>query len=383
MDTPIKQPIGNTSIQSATISNLRFPMIVAVVFIHALGNLEVVAPHYDSSFSGIDLYNLIRITFSIVLPSIAVPIFFIISGFLYFNNIKEWSIRIYKKKIQRRFHSLVLPYVLWNAIALLIPLGVVIKRSLSQHAFTPDFLLDSMQGLRWLWNIYINDLNHPNLLGAPTYLSSPINYPLWFLRDLICMSVLSPIVYYWVRLTRIYGIILLGICYITNIFPFISGLKIDAIFFFTLGAWFSIQTKGLLTCLLPHQHTLAIGSLLLGITSIYCYGDIVYPTALVQPLFTITATLYAFVAMAKMVEKGYTTKPLLKHSCFFIYAIHTLLILDFSTILTERLFFQNNSICYLLRYLTCPILIIGSCILIYYCSARCFPRLTRLLTGNR
>ena len=379
----IKQHIDKTSIQSATISNLRFPMIVAVVLIHALGSLEVVAPHYDSSFSGIDLYNLIRITFSIVLPSIAVPIFFIISGFLYFNNIKDWSIRVYIKKTQRRFHSLVLPYVLWNVIALLIPLGIVIKRSLSQHAFTPDFLLDSMQGLRWLWNIYISDLDHPNLLGEPTYLSSPINYPLWFLRDLICMSALSPIVYYWVRLTRIYGIILLGICYITNILPFISGLKIDAIFFFTLGAWFSIQTKGLLTSLLPHQHSLAIGSVLLGIASIYCYGKLAYPIGFVQPLFTITAALYAFVAIAKMIEKGYTTKPLLKHSCFFIYATHTLLILDLSTMLTERLFFQNNSVCYLLRYLTCPLLTISICILIYYCSARLFPRLTRLLTGNR
>lgn len=74
------------SLQSVTIDYLRFPMALAVVFIHSKGEPTIALPDY-AHFAGTDFFNLLRIVMSNVLTSVAVPTFFLISGFLYFLNV--------------------------------------------------------------------------------------------------------------------------------------------------------------------------------------------------------------------------------------------------------------------------------------------------------
>ncbi len=71
-------------LQSRTIDLLRFPMAVMVVFIHMN---PVVVKWADADFSlisGNGLYNLLGILISNILTHMAVPTFFLISGFLFF-----------------------------------------------------------------------------------------------------------------------------------------------------------------------------------------------------------------------------------------------------------------------------------------------------------
>lgn len=91
----MKNKQNYTDLQSRTIEWLRFPLVVAVVFIHSFGEpKEYVLPLQNiSTFSGVDIYNLTRICFSHVLTHIAVPVFFVISGYLFFYNVKEFTIR--------------------------------------------------------------------------------------------------------------------------------------------------------------------------------------------------------------------------------------------------------------------------------------------------
>lgn len=107
------------ALQSKTIDYLRFPMALAVVYIHSAGDVPMSPVHYDA-FTGLDFYNLLRVVFSDVLTRIAVPVFYVISGYLYFLNVKQWSWSEYKRKSRSRLYTLVIPYLLWNVAALLL-----------------------------------------------------------------------------------------------------------------------------------------------------------------------------------------------------------------------------------------------------------------------
>lgn len=77
---------------------LRFPLIVGVVFIHSFGTPF----DYDAldflNLSGIDRYNLFRVSISKVLTHVCVPTFYFISGFLFFKGLETWDVEKYKQK---------------------------------------------------------------------------------------------------------------------------------------------------------------------------------------------------------------------------------------------------------------------------------------------
>ena len=50
------------ALQSKTIDYLRFPMALAVVYIHSAGDVPMSPVHYDA-FTGLDFYNLLRVVF--------------------------------------------------------------------------------------------------------------------------------------------------------------------------------------------------------------------------------------------------------------------------------------------------------------------------------
>ena len=123
------------TLQSKTIDWLRFPLIVMVVFIHNPGLGDIPDPVElcgENSLSAIDYLNLLRISFSSVLPRIAVPAFFLISGCLFFARVRAWDNSVYRRKLQKRFATLLIPYVLWNFIHLIFP--IIYHYSLAWHS---------------------------------------------------------------------------------------------------------------------------------------------------------------------------------------------------------------------------------------------------------
>lgn len=107
-------------LQFETIDVLRFPMAVMVMFIHMNPNVVNLIDADFDLFSGHGLFNVSAILLSHVISAIAVPTFFLISGFLFFVNFKTWSWDGYKKKMKHRVKSLLIPYFLWNLIPFIL-----------------------------------------------------------------------------------------------------------------------------------------------------------------------------------------------------------------------------------------------------------------------
>lgn len=123
----------------------------------------------------------------------AVSTFFVISGYLYFANVTNFNKEAYITKTKRRFNTLLIPYLLWNlaGVITLIVLGTFNEGKVGFNSLS-DFLSQF-----WCCNVW--NENTVNFLGKHTPLYAHIDWPLWYLRDLIVMSILSPIIYVAVK----------------------------------------------------------------------------------------------------------------------------------------------------------------------------------------
>ena len=100
---------------SRSISVLRFPMAVLVIFLHA----NVISQSKNTMIYNNGIGDFLITLCSNGLCQLAVPCFALISGYLFFGGLKEFSWPIWMEKIRRRLHTLLVPYVLWNILALL------------------------------------------------------------------------------------------------------------------------------------------------------------------------------------------------------------------------------------------------------------------------
>jgi surface polysaccharide O-acyltransferase-like enzyme len=224
--------INSDTLQSQVIDLLRFPLIIGVVFIHnASSTLSIHGVEFGSSAS-LPMHYACSQLFSQVLGRVAVPLFFLISGFLFFLNV-DFSKRTYVNKLRTRAKTLLIPYLFWNLSAVVLRFVVYCIPSLdalvnNSFEFTPHYLLQALWG-------EVAD-------GKATM---PVAYPFWFIRDLMVLVVLTPLVYTYVKKLGVYGILLLSVLWLFDWWFLLPGLSIVAVFFFTLGAWISISRRNL------------------------------------------------------------------------------------------------------------------------------------------
>lgn len=186
---------------NSTIAFLRLPLTLLVVFIHV-------------PFNSSDEFSVIFHKFWIEgICSIAVPAFFFISGFLFFT--KEFSWKTYGSKLKRRIRTLLVPYLAWNLIALLV---VMIP-----HFNDYDFSIQNVLA------VFVNT----KYSFLHTEGSSPIDYPLWYIRDLMICCILSPL-FYTIRKLNILIPVIFWILWTCEV-SLPVGTSSISICFFTLG----------------------------------------------------------------------------------------------------------------------------------------------------
>ncbi|GHU71028.1 hypothetical protein FACS189413_12190 [Bacteroidia bacterium] len=337
------------------------------------------------SLKGMDIYSIIGTCLSHVATDIAVPCFFMFSGFLFFYKIDKWNKSIYIKKIKSRFFTLIIPYILWNLIPIMIDAAItLIKKDGNVLIFFND-LYD-----KGLWHIFWNCSEwagtNTNVLGWPIPNYGPYLLPMWFLKELIVMVFLTPFIYYFIKYTKLYGILLVGIFYYTRIGFVMPGfstyLFLLALFFFSLGAYFSIHGKNLVLSLRKGQYfwgLLAIISMVLS--TIYDSREI---REYFIPLYEISGVITAVNITSFFMERNQLkVSNYLSKASFFVYAIHAILILRWTIKLFDKVFNSENIIVLFIRYFSIPFICVCICMTIYYLMQRFTPKILNLLTGNR
>lgn len=370
--------------QSQSIDLLRFPLAIAVIFIHLspdVVNLQT-APFALLSEEG--LYNTTVIILSKVLAGCAVPAFFLISGFLFFLNFNGCLGKWYQKKFNSRVKTLIIPYFAWNALVFISAILLKIRKVLLGYETWE--MIGEYVNENWLKCFYNYSYwqTSGNIFGQPTFSSAPIDIPLWFLRDLIIMVICAPLIYYFIKKCQIWGIILLGLLYITNISPTVPGFGITAFFFFSLGAYFSLNKRNLIVFSRQAWLIFLTLSLILFVPCIYFCGVRSWVNLIVDRVYTISTVFSLFIFSSWVVQK-YRIRPLpmLINSCFFVYAAHTIFILGIALRVMQIIIPGNGLIKEWICYLTTPFLTAGICVTLYYILTKYFECIALPLTGRR
>lgn len=329
------------------ISRLRLPLTIGVVLIHSIFIPTDVSVD-DSRY----LLATIELLFSVHIPQICVPMFFMISGYLYFFNVDEFNFNSYLNKCKSRFRTLLIPYLVWN----ILYVAVVALT----HAIVPTMIDENYLNIK---NFTLSDYFNC-FWGISEGL--PASYQLWFLRDLIIICIISPIIYYVVKFGRI-----LAILSLLAILIFSGCSWCEPVVYFAIGAFFSIRNIRI-----KFNGFFVVSSIIAYVITLICMMNYVNPIlSYLNLLFGVISLFYLY-CNCKISVKQKSSKAL-----FFVYCYHPLPIAALINLLT--LMINNNVSVYVLIaiYFLCPVTVVLSGLVIYRFMRKYTPVLTELLTG--
>lgn len=366
---------------SEVIKFLRFPLAVMVVFIHA-NNKDVVLQGvvYDLKSGLCPIYESLTYIISETISRCAVPCFFLISGFLFFRGVDFFSADVFKQKLKRRVKSLLIPYLIWNAITLLLfYLSQQLLPGLNSGATKAIADYSFIDWIRSFW-----DLSN----------GFPICSQFWFIRDLMVMVIFTPLIYFLCKKTGWFYLATIGVLWLLSAFKDIPGLSLTGLFFFSSGALLSIKKVDVLeVCTRIMIPSLIIFSVITCIEVVYrsslggggnssnqLIQYIVYkPLYHINQLFIVSLF---FSISAVLIDNGKAKcNQFLLDSNFFIFAYHVLPLALIFKILTIILKPQSD-LPAIIMYFTGPVIVILVGLMLFAFLKKFFPRLTDVISGK-
>lgn len=158
---------------SVKIKMMSFIAIIFVIYIHspyteAVGHPMALAVQRFMTDFGLAVF--------------AVPLFFAISGMLFFNGIKKCADCL--PKMYRRTYSLLIPYIIWNLIFVGWYAMLSLIPAIANYVNS---------------NVFENMMQENPLAILKTLFVEPAAFHLWFLRDLMLYILLSPLIYIGIK----------------------------------------------------------------------------------------------------------------------------------------------------------------------------------------
>lgn len=357
-------------LRSQTLDLLRFPLAVVVLISHVFGSQGQIS---DPFFKGIR--HIIVGFFS----GQSVPVYFFISGFVFFLGV-DWTKEKYIQKLKNRVKTLFIPYIIWNTVAVFLLVSIKLLSFLpSEVKLNPTF--SAFLSCYWVYKGDLTPSVADNYLGS----TNPIDLPLWFIRDLMIVVLCTPILHYGLKYMKHYLVLLLG-----GLWFFLSYLELGhiqclltAFFFFSWGAYMSLNKKDMLTEF-GKYFKLSIFFYPL-FASLYIVSVYHFPTvsSTIKMLNTLVGLLFAYnLARWLLQHKVCKLSSFLASSSFFIYVAHTLvcyrILHVFLLLLTP-----HTGLSLLMVNVLSILFTVGSLLLVFYILRRFFPSFLQIVTGRK
>ena len=356
----LKKITNQTTFESIEV--LRFPLMILVVFIHVIPPESYpIQLRWDAD----SIYTLFTELISHLAGRIAVPSFFLFSGYFFFLKLHSFNTRIYIRQIRNRWRTLMIPYLFW---VLLYVLLVVIKNLvLSKLGVREDDMYAE-----------IKDGHYYEVLWG-----GPLLFPFWYIRDLICMVVLTPLFYLLFKYLKVLGLLLLVITYLMVWELNVPGLGTTAFLFFGAGAFLGQHKYDLMALGLNYKSWIVSAAVIFLAIAAY-YNATPFYEYWIHPfvLFGVAAVLCAGNVLVKTVKlKSHLLN--LSSSVFFIYAVHSIYIINWLKGGFSKSSLSGQAWGRLLIYFTVPIICLLICMCLYQLMKKYLPKLLALSTGGR
>lgn len=350
--------VDNLSYQklSRSIETLRFPLILLIICLHCYTSTSAVT-------RGHDIYFRLIYPVSLWMGETGVPAFFFISGLLFF-----YSKKTFLQRIKSRFHTLFIPYLFFNALILCGYLCLMIfgKTIILLGKDLADYTL--IDYIRAFWDRGVWD--HGN--------GSPLLCPLWYIRNLMVLVILSPIIYYLIKYTKLLFPVFSGLLWIN---AHDSAYTFQSLTMFSLGAYFSICDKNPIEVFGKYKVLFVSAFLFLAIMDfLHLYVSI--PFALpFHRLSLVTNTFFCISFLGEFLYRHHLYSSFLSKSAFFVFCIHYPFVTNLRPIFT--MINGQSDIIHVFLYLGAVIGVTILCVLVFVLLKRMMPGLVNVVTGNR
>jgi surface polysaccharide O-acyltransferase-like enzyme len=341
--------------------------IIAVVYIHA-NNTEPRMQLPDSMIAeDLHINSFMQFFITNGLARVAVPLFFCISGYLFFHPGSRQGVMLFLRKIATKLRTIVVPFLIWSFIGLFLTRLMLHIPFYAASAPYPEAAI-----------------NAATLLKFVKYLHrAPISYHLWFLVHLFGLMLFGYPIFRLLKTPLVYA------AFAAVFYVWVQGrggiyfINPDALLFFMLGGFLAVRGIDM-NYKIGRPWALAMLStwvLLVAIKTVLAYRWSV-------PSFHQLTMFLGFLSVwfcydHLMQSKQWLTGRLEKIAdhTFFIYAAHA----PFLSITTDSLlrYFGNTSGMRLACFVLVPSLFIAGLVLISSLLRKAAPAFYGVLTGGR
>jgi surface polysaccharide O-acyltransferase-like enzyme len=349
---------------SKRIRSLRFLLIVFVVFIH--GGVIDTSVNFADGLQTFEVpFYVAKIQeFTDVITSVAVPLFFLISGFLLY--LKEPN---FLKNLKRKSTTILLPYFLWTILVIFF-LFVAQSFSFTKPYFA-NLIVRNFSSMDWI-GVF---LGHFGKFSEPS--GHPLVYQFWFLRDLFILNLLFVIIKKIIDLCPGGAFILFFLLWIGGINIYI--VSTGALFFFALGYYivkYNVNYKHIDNIKMKDMVIMYMTTI---ITSLFFKERIIFISAIniiIGILFFIKLS-YDFVKK----ERVYKSLSWMEQYAFWVYATHGIVIAAMTKVSVKIMPMNDGWL--LVNYFGVTLLCIFILVCIGIIFRKIFPKLFLILTGGR
>lgn len=304
---------------------LRFVMILGIVVLHT--------PQYvNIADTGTGWFDLVKAFFQSAVFRCTVPVLTTISGYLLFKGGLD---RDYRKLVGKKIRSLAIPFLTCNvllaATLYLIQSAYTLPVSYQLYPFNAGIMLNGALGLT----------------------QGPVNYPLYFIRDLFILTLLSPLLGLLLRRAAFSGLLLLTVIFWFNFDGFLI-LRNEMPIMFYMGGLVAIKDWNV-RCLDRHARLCVVLFLTLCASIVIFKIQNTTYLRLVSPLLVWPAA-----SMLSNTPAGKWLARRAKYS-FFIFLVHAPVLLASFMAYKQFLAFLP----YELYWFAAPFIVAGSLIAFY------------------
>lgn len=286
----------------------------------------------------------VQLLFTEELTRVAVPLFFLISGYLYFINC-DGSKFFFYEKMKRRIKSLIVPYLILTIIG-----GIF--WAIVKHTAIPITVIDSV------------------------LIKPKVFYQLWFVHDLIILVLLSPLLYHIFKKMPYLWMIA---CYYWITGHYWGYMDCESVLFWGTGAIIALHAPAV-----AEQSWRDRKALLVGLLVVWICTSIVIIYMGERPFWVhgINLLLGVFVIWScyDLIAPYLSLSTVFSFS-FFLFLFHEPVLTGFKKIMLTML--ELNQLTSLSVYILSSGSTIVSVILMGKCVKRYLPKLYKVINGGR
>lgn len=289
------------------------------------------------------------------------------------NEGKTLTLKTYGHKLMRRRNSLLYPYLIYNALALLI---FAIAQALMPSLVTSGKLAIVNYG----WRDFLMAFWNSQGTGIP------IDGPLWFIRALIVICLLTPLVYLGIKHLRWGFVLLLCIDWFCEILDYgIPGAQCS--FFFTVGALCAIKGIDFGKYCCKWRRILWIVYPLVMLVDFFYAKENGYNTSLHKLMIILGVMTFVSVGYYIQSQKDLKFPARWTAATFFVYAFHEPYMDQVNKVLGKVLPLSKDPILFQVEgialYFGVTIVYIAVLIILFDFIKQYSPSVAKVLSGGR